>query len=156
MVLALPGAGQSRNGRSFVIPVTFCPVTDTVPVSPPDSMPRIPPVPRSGSPMTSPVAPRRALRFLVLAFALAAPGAAASTLPSRFQESAVITGLVNPTAVRFAANGQIFVAEKSGRVLAYDGIGDTLPTQVIDLGPSVHNFWDRGLLGLAIDPGWPV
>ena len=67
--------------------------------------------------MTSPAAQRRTLRCLVLAFALVAPGAAASTLPSRFQQSAVITGLTNPTAVRFAGNGQIFVAEKSGRIL---------------------------------------
>ena len=29
------------------------------------------------------------------------------------------------------------------------------PTQVADLRTEVYNFWDRGLLGLAIDPGFP-
>ena len=39
----------------------------------------------------------------------------ASTLPAGFQESVVFSGLTNPTAVRFAADGRVFVAEKSGR-----------------------------------------
>jgi glucose/arabinose dehydrogenase/PKD repeat protein len=85
-----------------------------------------------------------------------AAAAGASTLPAGFQETAVVTGLTNPTAVRFAANGQVFVAEKSGRILVYDGIGDPTPTEVADLSTQVHNFWDRGLLGLAVDPDFPV
>lgn len=63
-------------------------------------------------------APRGAhSRFLLSLLAAVVPSTAvsASVLPDRFQESAVITALLNPTAIRFAPNGQIFVAEKSGR-----------------------------------------
>src|SRR5262245_34764064 len=101
---------------------------------------------------------RVASRFLSILALAPLLGAAASgvTLPDRFQQTAVITGLLNPTAVRFAANGQVFVAEKSGMVYVYDGIGDNTPTIVADLRTDVHNFWDRGLLGLAVDPQFPT
>jgi hypothetical protein len=35
----------------------------------------------------------------------------AATLPAGFQESVVFNGLTNPTAVRFASDGRVFVAE---------------------------------------------
>lgn len=100
--------------------------------------------------------PPFAALWVALSVLAAQPLHAAATLPEGFQESVVIGGLLNPTAVRFAPNGQIFVAEKSGMILAYDGLGDATPTAVVDLRTQVHNFWDRGLLGLAIDPGWPA
>jgi len=99
---------------------------------------------------------RLAPTCLAALLSLAAGQGSAATLPEGFQESAVISGLLNPTAIRFAANGQVFVAEKSGMILVYDGIGDATPTPVVDLRTQVHNFWDRGLLGLAIDPGFPA
>jgi hypothetical protein len=40
--------------------------------------------------------------------------AGAATLPAGFQESVVFSGLTNPTAVRFASDGRVFVAEKRG------------------------------------------
>ena len=57
-----------------------------------------------------------------------APDARAAALPSGFQESVIFSGLTNPTAVRFASDGRIFVAEKSGRIKVYDGLSDTSPT----------------------------
>jgi glucose/arabinose dehydrogenase len=97
----------------------------------------------------------RFLAVFLLAVGLA-PATGAVVLPDRFQEIPAITGLLNPTAVRFAANGQVFVAEKSGMVYVYDGVGDATPTTVVDLRTEVHNFWDRGLLGLAVDPQFPT
>ena len=38
------------------------------------------------------------------------------------------TGLVDPTAIQFAADGRIFVAEKSGRIYVFDSLTDTTPT----------------------------
>jgi glucose/arabinose dehydrogenase len=81
---------------------------------------------------------------------------AQTTLPPRFQETVVFSGRTEPTAVRFAPNGQVFVAEKSGLVLAWDGLADPTPDTVVDLRTAVHNFWDRGLLGLAVDPQYPA
>jgi glucose/arabinose dehydrogenase len=100
------------------------------------------------------VALRSVLAFLAVATLPCLAGA--SVLPDGFQESEAITGLVNPTAVRFAPNGQIFIAEKSGLVHAFDGLSDPTPTTVVDLRTPVHNFWDRGLLGLAVDPQFPT
>ena len=33
---------------------------------------------------------------------------------------------------------------------------DTTPTLVVDLRISVHNFWDRGMLGMALHPNFPA
>ena len=66
------------------------------------------------------------------------------------------TGLVDPTVIQFAADGKIFVAEKSGRIYAFDSLADTTPTLVIDLRTAVHNFWDRGMLGMALHPNYPA
>jgi glucose/arabinose dehydrogenase len=76
----------------------------------------------------------------------------AATVPVGFQESIVWSGLVNPTAIRFAADGRVFVAEKSGVIKVFDDLADPTPTVFNNLVTNVHNFWDRGLLGLAIDP----
>jgi uncharacterized repeat protein (TIGR01451 family) len=77
-------------------------------------------------------------------------------LPSGFQESTVFTGLANPTAVRFASDGRVFVAEKRGVIKVFDNLSDTTPTVFADLNVNVYNFWDRGLLGLALDPNFPA
>ncbi|MEO5662899.1 MAG: PQQ-dependent sugar dehydrogenase [Nocardioides sp.] len=79
-----------------------------------------------------------------------------STMPSGFTESVVLSGLSNPTAVRFAPDGRIFVAEKRGVVKVFDSLTDPTPDVFADLNVNVHNFWDRGLLGLALDPGFPA
>ena len=82
--------------------------------------------------------------------------AAAAPVPAGFQEEVVFSGLTQPTAVRFAADGRVFVAEKSGLIKVFDNLTDTTPTVFADLRTKVHNFWDRGLLGLALDPGFPA
>ena len=80
----------------------------------------------------------------------------AAALPPGFQETTVFSGLAQPTAIRFASDGRVFVAEKSGLVKVFDGLSDTTPTTFADLRTNVHNFWDRGLLGLALDPNFPA
>jgi glucose/arabinose dehydrogenase len=72
--------------------------------------------------------------------------------PPGFAESTVFSGLTNPMTLRFASDGRVFVAEKSGLVKVFDGLTDTTPTVFADLRTQVHNFWDRGLLGLALHP----
>ncbi len=72
--------------------------------------------------------------------------------PVGFQETIALSGLTHPTAVRFAPGGQIFVAEKGGKIKVFDDFGDPTPTLYADLSTQVHDYWDRGLLGLALDP----
>jgi glucose/arabinose dehydrogenase len=66
------------------------------------------------------------------------------------------TGLVDPTVIQFASDGRLFVAEKSGRIWAFDNLDDPTPTLVANLQISVHNFWDRGMLGMVLDPNFPA
>ena len=54
--------------------------------------------------------------LFLLAFSLFPVVSEAITLPSGFQEQTVFQGLTLPTVVRFAADGRIFVAEKSGKI----------------------------------------
>lgn len=87
--------------------------------------------------------------------ARAAPG-----LPDRFRDETVIGGLTEPTAVDFAADGTAFVAQKSGAIFTYDRQADGTwadpsPGEFADLRSAVHNYYDRGLLGLAVDPAFP-
>ena len=84
------------------------------------------------------------------------PVAHGATLPPGFQETTVFSGLVNPTVVRFAPDGRVFVAEKRGVVKVFDSLTDTTPTVFADLNVNVYNFWDRGLLGMALAPNFPT
>src|SRR5688500_4721900 len=93
---------------------------------------------------------RSAVSGMLLLAVLAAPAAAAP--PPGFQETVALSGLTLPTAVRFAPDGRIFVAEKRGTIQVFDDFGDPTPTQFADLRQRVFNGWDRGLLGLALDP----
>src|SRR5215216_5853031 len=81
---------------------------------------------------------------------------AVSTLPSGFQESVVFSGLTNPTTVQFSKDGRVFVAEKSGLIKVFDNLSDTTPTTFADLRTNVYNYWDSGMLGLALDPNFPT
>ncbi len=83
-----------------------------------------------------------------------APGVDTSVPAEDFQESIVFTGLTNPTQVRFSPDGRVFVGEKSGLIKVFDSLSDTTPTTFADLRSNVHNFWDRGFLGMTLDPGF--
>jgi len=85
----------------------------------------------------------------------AVPTVRAATLPAGFSEDVVFSGLTNPTVVRFSPDGRVFVAEKSGLIKVFDSLTDPTPTVFANLTTDVHNFWDRGLLGMALAPGFP-
>jgi len=90
--------------------------------------------------------------ILLIALVLALPATArASTLPLGFTETTQWSGLGNPTVIRFAPDGRVFVAAKSGLVYVFDNLDDTTPSVYADLRTKVDDYWDRGLLGLAID-----
>jgi glucose/arabinose dehydrogenase len=93
------------------------------------------------------------LRAGIVVF-LAAAALRAANPPQGFQETVVFSGLSNPTQVRFLPDGRVLVAEKSGLIKMFASLTATTPTIVADLRTNVHNFWDRGLLGLAVDPNF--
>ena len=84
----------------------------------------------------------------------AATAPPAPALPSGFQDNEVWSDLLVPTELAFAPDGQVFVAEKGGTIKRFDSLTDTTPSDVADLSTKVHNWADRGLLGLAVDPNF--
>jgi len=100
---------------------------------------------------------RLRLAVLSLALALAGLGAVAAEagaleLPPGFRDEKVLGGLQEPTSVRFAPDGRVFVAEKAGRVVVFDDLEDPTPTEFADLTRMVYDHSDRGLLGMVLDP----
>ena len=97
-----------------------------------------------------------ALVFALLFQPVGLQSASAATLPPGFQESIVFSGLIAPTNVQFSPDGRVFVAEKRGVIKVFDSLTDPTPDVFADLRTNVHDFWDRGLLGLALHPSFPA
>jgi glucose/arabinose dehydrogenase len=103
---------------------------------------------------------------LVLALgstAVALPqGASAVELPPGFQAQTLPiprdykTGLQSPTAIDFAPDGTMFVAERSGRIKKFSSPTDSTPELFASFTPEVNARGDRGLLGMKLDPGFPA
>ena len=98
----------------------------------------------------------RAVLLAAIMAPLLVPFQTLAAVQPGFQESTVFSGLTNPTALRFSPDGRIFIAEKSGLIKVFDSLTDPSPTVFADLRTKVHNFWDRGLLGLALHPNFPA
>jgi hypothetical protein len=96
------------------------------------------------------------LLAITVAWLTLAHPARAINLPPDFQEDTVFSGLTQPTAVSFSPDGRIFVAEKRGVIKMFTSLQDTTPDLVADLRTDVHDCWDRGLLGMALDPAFPT
>ena len=79
-----------------------------------------------------------------------------NNIPAGFSETIVFQGLTQPTVVRFSPDGRVFVAEKSGLIKVFNGLTDTTPDIFADLRVNVFDHWDRGLLGMALDPAFPT
>jgi glucose/arabinose dehydrogenase len=97
-----------------------------------------------------------ALAVCLALVAASAPSAQAQPLQAGFTESVVFEGLTEPTDVAFAPDGRVFVSEKSGLIKVFSSLNATTPTIAADLRTEVYNFWDRGLLSIALDPQFPV
>ncbi len=81
---------------------------------------------------------------------IGANGAHAATYPAGFEGRTLVSGLNQPTAVAYAPDGRMFIAEKAGRLKVVAPGGSTA-TQLLDIGSRVNGYADRGLLGLAVD-----
>jgi len=96
----------------------------------------------------------------MLTLTSAVPVRAAVSLPPGFQRERVAGPLTLPTALAFAPNGLLFVAEKAGvvRVIrdATTSSPQLLTTPFIDISSIVNNVGDRGLLGLTLHPNFPA
>jgi glucose/arabinose dehydrogenase len=87
----------------------------------------------------------------VLAFS-ADSARGAAMLPPNFARSQVVGGLASPTAMEFAPDGRLFVAEQRGTLRVVKA-GGNLAT-FLDISGRVHSAGERGLLGIAFDPAF--
>jgi glucose/arabinose dehydrogenase len=92
----------------------------------------------------------RAGGVVLLAIVLAAP-AKAATVPNGFAETLYASGLGAPTAMAFAPDGRLFVADQDGFLRVVKN-GTTLSTPFVTL--NVDPNGERGLLGVAVDPAF--
>src|SRR5437773_8368355 len=79
------------------------------------------------------------------------PGANAQTYPTGFSQVQVANGITNPTVMAFAPDGRLFVAQQGGQLRVIKN-GVLLTQPFITL--SVNSSGERGLLGIAFDPGF--
>ena len=85
--------------------------------------------------------PRRAAAVLAIAgIALLAgiSSATAATLPTGFEERTVVSGLTAPTAVAWAPDGRMFVAEKGGKVRVVTAAGALVSKPLVDISGHVN------------------
>lgn len=80
-------------------------------------------------------------------------GITATELPSGFQSELVTGGLTYPATFAFLPNGDMLIGENSGLVRLFRN-GQLQPTPFIDIRSQVNDYWDRGLLSVAVDPNY--
>jgi glucose/arabinose dehydrogenase len=97
----------------------------------------------------------RAPSLLVILLATLAPGVATSGVPPGFSIESAAPGAPfdTPTGIAFLPGGRLLVAEKRGRVIAVEN-GVKRPTPMWSGESEVLNSGDRGLLDVAVDPGY--
>ena len=79
--------------------------------------------------------------------------AAPTTFQTGFVQDVVTGGLVAPTAMTMLPDGRMLIAEKNGIVRLFKN-GAIQATPFIDLRDRVNDYWDHGLLGMAVDPNF--
>ncbi|HET7480892.1 MAG TPA: PQQ-dependent sugar dehydrogenase [Rubrobacteraceae bacterium] len=90
---------------------------------------------------------------LILLTVFAGKAWSAANLPTGFTQTRVATGLDNPTAMAFAPDGRIFVNQQGGKLRVIKN-GTLLAAPAIDLTSRIDARGERGLLGVAFDPGF--
>jgi glucose/arabinose dehydrogenase len=91
-----------------------------------------------------------ALTLLVQAIA-AAPLLAANP-PANFAD-ALVTSVSSPTALAFTPDGRLLITQQTGQLRVFAG-GVLLSAAAVDLGASICDNSERGLLGVAVDPAF--
>jgi glucose/arabinose dehydrogenase len=100
------------------------------------------------------LAPHRARRWtaaggLLVLTLLHVAVAPAATVPQGFTDSAYVLGIPNGTAMQFAPDGRLFVAQQTGELRVVKN-GQLLNTPFLSV--TVDSQGERGLLGFAFDP----
>jgi glucose/arabinose dehydrogenase len=81
-------------------------------------------------------------------------GTTAAVVPTGFVDELIASGIPSPTAMAFAPDGRLFVAQQNGqlRVITNGSPRQLLPTPFLSV--TVSSAGERGLLGVAFDPSF--
>ena len=95
------------------------------------------------------------LAGLLSIFVAGKPAYGVGDLPPNFKQSQVASGLSDPTAMEFAPDGRLFVAEREGTLRVIED-GQLLSVPFVDISTSgqVDSRSGRGLLGVTFDPAF--
>jgi glucose/arabinose dehydrogenase len=91
-----------------------------------------------------------------LALAGVRAACAQAILPDGFADQLVVGGISLPTGVAFLSGGRLLFVEQSTariRLIVNDALAATDPVATV---PNVRTGGERGLLGIAVDPGFPA
>ncbi len=106
--------------------------------------------PRSSTLLSLPIA-------ALLLLSTPRPLGAVVDLPDAFEDQLVVSGLSQPASMAFLPDGRALIVEQKTRtirLLVGGAIGSTDPILTIADVQTAGN--EQGLLGIAIDPGWPT
>lgn len=78
--------------------------------------------------------------------------AQAATFPPGFSEKRIAHDLRSPSGLAVAPDGRVFLLQQEGIVRVVKG--DTLLPQPFFTVPNMSFQWERGLMGIALDPGF--
>lgn len=93
------------------------------------------------------------LSFIGILSVVIANPSQAIELQEGFTETLVVDGLMSPTAMQFAPDGRLFVAEQNGNLRVIED-NVLLPTPFLSV--NVSTAGESGLLGIAFDPAFDV
>lgn len=93
---------------------------------------------------------RRTLLIPALS-ALISLSATAITLPPGFSDN-LVTAVSAPTALAFTPDGPLLITLQGGTLRVVQGA--LLPAAALMFGSGVCSNWERGLLGVAVDPAF--
>ena len=97
---------------------------------------------------------RRSFLLAILLLVLTpAAGRTASYTIAGFSDTAVVTTLSQPTAFVWTPDGRMLVLEKAGRVRVVIN-GALQGTSALDIAASVDSGFEKGLLGICLDPAF--
>src|SRR5678816_462354 len=103
------------------------------------------------------VRPVAALILAIGVCAVADLGSAAPVLPPGFSDQLVVAGFDLPVNMAFLPDGRLLVVERVSarvRLVVNGAIASQDPVIAVDSVRSTNP--EQGLLGIAVDPGWPI
>jgi len=91
----------------------------------------------------------------IIALLFCASAAFAAELPAGFLEEKICDGLNAVTAMVIAPDGRVFICEQTGKIKIVKD-ARLLPDPAVDLSERLDSYWERGLIGIALDPEFPA